>query len=152
MTRAKSKIRTHKKKISPYLIQYIDFGSFPGTILFTCGFSYSEIVKHLTKKKNFDWLAPFKNTEYLFGKDIKGFATRQVVGHSKVKEDKIYYFICMRDRFDFSNDFDHIALAHEIIHICTFNLKDMLDIVVENEAFAYTHTHISHQIYRYLRS
>lgn len=138
-------------KKSPKLIQYVNFGTFPGSIMFICGFTYEETHTLLKKKKNFEWLDVFETTKQYFDNNNSGFASKRISEHKTTGQQRYYYFIYLRDRFDFS-DRSNIILAHEIIHICTYHLKDMLDIVVENEAFAYTHTHVMTQIYKHLRS
>jgi hypothetical protein len=89
-----------------------------------------------------------KKTEYLFSPDCKGFSSEQTWEVNGV----VYYysFICLQEEFDFS-DRHHTILSHEVIHACTHHLKSMFDIVTENEAFAYTHTHILNQCYEVLR-
>lgn len=127
----------------------LNFGSFPGKILFTSGYSFKEVCKELKKQKCNEWLECFKQVEYLFEPNCAGFAATRVL-----KIDGQEYtcnFLCLRDEFDFS-DKHHATLSHEAIHIVTYNLSDLLDIVKENEAFAYTHTHILNQCYEALRS
>lgn len=134
--------------MSKQVIHTLNFGSFPGKIMFTTGYSFKEICKELKKQKCNDWLESFKQTEYLFEPNCAGFAsTRELKIDGK---DYTFNFLCLRDGFDFSDN-HHAILSHEVIHICTHHLKDMFDIVKENEAFAYTHTHILTQCYEVLR-
>lgn len=116
--------------------------------MFTCGYSFKDICRELKKQKCNEWLAAFKKTEYLFSPDCKGFTSEQTWEVDGV----LYYysFICLQEEFDFS-DRHHTILSHEVIHACTHHLKSMFDIVTENEAFAYTHTHILNQCYEVLR-
>lgn len=133
---------------SKKVMSTLNFGSFHGKILFTAGYTYDEICKELKKQKCIDWLDAFKNTDYLWGNTVSGFSsltTIQIKGKGYQ-----YCFVCLRDVFDFS-DKAHGVLSHEVIHICTHNLSQMFDIVRENEAFAYTHTHILEQCYQVLR-
>lgn len=136
------------KFISNAVMGTLNFGSFPGKILFTCGYTYDEVCKQLKKEKCNDWLQCFETTKYLWTKDCRGFGSFRTL----TIKDKEYYFsfLCLRDIFDYS-DSAHATLAHEVIHICSFQLHDLLDIVKENEAFAYTHTHIMNQCYELLR-
>ncbi len=130
------------------VIHTLNFGSFPGKVFFTTGYSFDEICKELTKQKQVDWLAAFKNSKYLFDSAAVGYAYKTSV---EVKGRELtYMFLVLKKSFDFS-DYMHSILSHELIHLCTFNLKDMLDIVKENEAFAYTHTHMLTQCYEVLR-
>lgn len=116
--------------------------------MFTCGYSFKDICKELRKQKCKEWLECFKQLEYLFEPSCAGFASTRTL---KIDgKECTYHFVCLRDEFDFS-DKHHATLSHEVIHIITYNLSDMLDIVKENEAFAYTHTHILNQCYAVLR-
>lgn len=42
--------------------------------------------------------------------------------------------------------YDKHILMHELIHACSFQLKDFLDPIKENEAFAYTHGYLFEHI------
>gem|GEM_PF-4654130 len=130
------------------VMETLNFGSFPGKIMFTSGYSFKEICRELRKQKCLDWLECFKQTEYLFEPTCAGFASTRTLEVDG--EEYTFNFVCLRDEFDFSDD-HHATLSHEIIHICTHQLKDLLNIVKENEAFAYTHTHILKQCYTALR-
>jgi len=134
---------------SKAVMHTLNFGSFPGKIMFTCGYTYDEICRELKKQKCDEWLQCFETTQYLFTPDCKGFNAKRTL-MIKGKE-YTYTFLHLRDVFNFSNVEDHATLAHEIIHTVSFHLKDLLDIVVENEAFAYTHTHIMNQCYEVLK-
>lgn len=102
----------------------LNFGSFPGKIIFSSGYTFKDICKELKKQKCGEWLTAFKTTEYLFTKDCAGFSsTRCIEVDGKEYE---YHFICLRDEFDFS-DKHHTTLSHEVIHCCTFHLSNMLD-------------------------
>lgn len=136
------------KFISNAVMHTLNFGSFFGKCFFSCGHTFDEICKELKKQKQVDWLAAFKNSKYLFDQNNCGYVYKTQV---EVNGEMLtYFFLIMKKRFDFS-DYYHSILAHEVIHLVTFNLKDHLDIVQENEAFAYTHTHIMNQCYEILR-
>lgn len=134
--------------VSPYIIDTLNFGSFPGKILFTVGYSFEEIAAELKKQKCPEWLDALNQTKNLFTEKNNGFAAARTYLYKG--EEYFYYFLHLKNKFDFS-DKAHTTLAHEAIHICTFNLSDMLNIVTENEAFAYTHSHILNQCYTLLR-
>jgi len=136
------------KKVSNAVMHTLNFGSFPGKIMFTCGYTYDEICKELKKQKCDEWLQCFETTKNLFHPDCAGFsATRRLTVKGKEYE---YNFLHLRDCFDYSEK-AHATLAHEVIHSVTYQLSTMLDIVKENEAFAYTHTHIMNQCYEVLK-
>lgn len=131
------------------VISTLNFGSFPGKIMFSSGFTYDEVCKELKKQKCPEWLAAFEQCKYLTGEGVAGFSSKRYL-MIKGKEYE-YCFVFLRDEFNFS-DRHHAVLSHEVIHICTHHLSPMLDIVKENEAFAYTHTHILTQCYNAIRS
>lgn len=135
-------------KKSACVIHTINFGSFPGKCMFSVGYTFDEIVKELTKQKLKPWLETFKTTKEHFHSECAGFASQRTL----TEKGSAYYFnfLHLRDQFDYSEK-SHTILAHEAIHLITFHLKGMLDIVKENEAFAYTHTHILKQCYDAMR-
>lgn len=135
--------------VSPCVIEILNFGSFPGKILFTSGYGYDEICKELKKQKCHEWLQAFESTKWLWENKNWGFASSRTL--SIKGEDFYYNFLCLKNRFDFS-DTHHAKLSHEVIHICSFHLHDVFDVIKENEAFAYTHTHILNQCYKVLRN
>lgn len=129
------------------LIETLNFGSFPGEIMFSVGFTYEQIVAELKKQRCNQWLEAFTHTEYLFTPNCAGHSSYQVVDE---KKGIFHYSFIHIKNFDWSDD-AHSILAHEIIHCCTHSLSDRFDIVKENEAFAYTHTHVMKQCYAALR-
>lgn len=136
------------KFISNAVIKTLNFGSFPGKIMFTCGYTFDEICKQLKKEKCDEWLECFETTKDLWDGNCWGFGSLRT---KKIKDEFYYYsFLCLRDNFDFTDE-SHAKLAHEVIHVCTFQLADLFNLVKENEAFAYTHTHIMQQCYEVLR-
>lgn len=130
------------------VLSTLNFGSFPGKLMFSAGYTFDEVCRELNKQKCPEWLQAFKECEYLAIPACAGFASKRYI-HIKGKEYE-YNFVFMRDVFDFS-DQSHSYLSHEVIHICTFQLSPMLNIVKETEAFAYTHTHILTQCYKVIR-
>lgn len=137
-----------RKKATKCVMSILNFGSFPGKILFTAGYTFDEICKELKKQKCAEWLQCFETTKYLLDGRSRGFGSERTL---EINGKTYYYhFLCLRDIFDFS-DQSHATLAHEVIHVCSYHLSDLLDLVKENEAFAYTHTHIMEQCYELLR-
>lgn len=126
------------------VLSTLNFGSFPGKVMFSCGYLFDEVMKELKKQKCNEWATAFNSCRDLSDQGTAGFAAQRrlvIKGNSYV-----YSFIFIRDEFDYSPK-HHATLSHEVIHACTFHLSDMIDIVKENEAFAYTHTHILNQCY-----
>lgn len=117
--------------------------------MFSVGYSFDEISIELKKQKCGGWIEAWNETKYLFNsKECGGFA-KKVIMEFKGKEYD-YFFVHLRDEFKFT-DRHHAILSHELIHICTFQLSCLIDIVKENKAFAYTHTHLLEQCYQILR-
>lgn len=120
----------------------LNFGSFPGKVLFTVGFTYDEICKALKRQEQTGWLAEFETTKHNFDTEhCVGFCARRL-GKDKCQ----YYFLHLRDNFNYTEK-HHITLSHELIHLCSYHLPDYLDVLKENEAFAYTHSHLMQQCY-----
>ena len=129
-------------------INWLDFGIFHGTVMFIVGFSYEETIKNLRQKREryADWILALETTKQLWDSNNWGFCSRR-----EPEDGKIYFFVVIKERFDFKDE-SHAKLAHEILHLCSFNLKDFLDPMKENEAFCYTHTHLMNQCYKILRN
>lgn len=129
-------------------LQYLDTGIFPATVLFSCGFTYEEIIKLLKKSEAKDWLDGFQGGET---KQIMECwcAMRRDIENTKTGEKKTMFYIII-DGFDFS-DMDYCKLAHEVLHICQFFLPDALDRNKEYEAEAYLHTHLMKQCLNHIR-
>lgn len=129
-----------KKKKSGKVIKWIGFGSFPGDIMFCVGMSYDEIIKYLVKGKWLKWKQAFEATKDIFdNQKTWGYAAKRVLENTKTKKEADYFFLIVRNPFEF-DDFDYTALAHEILHLCSFQLPNCFDVLKENEAFCYTHT------------
>jgi hypothetical protein len=128
-------------------INWLDFGTFQGTCLLVCGFSYEAVSDHFKKKKTpKEWVEAFESTKNMWDSDNWGFASRR-----QTDSGQICFFLTLKHRFDFKDD-SHVKLAHEILHLASFQLADFLDPIKENECFAYTHTHLMRQCYKILRS
>lgn len=127
----------------------INYGSFPGVSYFSCGFTYNELMKMFKKQKLSHYIAALESVKYLFDEDhTEAFVAQRKVG--ECGNDVFVEFIILKEKFDFS-DTHHATLSHEIIHAVTNTLSDVLDIVKENEAFAYTHSHVLSQCYSLLK-
>lgn len=136
-----------KRKIKK-VMYWINMGNYPGMLLFSCGFSYTEIIKLLKKKKAGEWKLGLKYD----GDNIKwgGYYTfRRDIKKGKHKGKELYYLI-IADEFCFT-DYEMCKLAHEVLHICQFFLPDILDRNREYEAEAYLHTYLMKQCLEKLR-
>lgn len=135
------------KNISDRHINWIDFGIFYGSCMVVCAFSYDEMLAHFKKKKTpIGWVEAFKSTKELWESDNYGFVSKRTVNGCT------YFFLILKKRFDFRNEENHTRLAHEILHLASFHLKDFLDPMEENESFCYLHSYLMTQVYKILRS
>lgn len=147
-----------KNKTKNKTIAFLNMGNYPGTVMFSVGFSYPELIKQLQKNyktgywKPEDgckmWLQAIENDKEL-NKDT-WFALHRKLYHKKFPEKNLFYILILRP-FDFS-DGDMCKLAHECLHICQFYLPDILDRNREIEAEAYLHTHLMEQCLRIMRT
>ena len=146
-----------KKKVKKVL-GFLDLGISPGTVLFSCGFTYKELTTLLDKnyksgrwplhKGVASWYLGISQEEELLGKG-GNFGMSRTIEHPKHGEVKLYYILLTKE-FDFSDD-SMAILAHEILHIIQFHLPDILNRNKEIEAEAYTHTHLMNQCLKLLR-
>ncbi len=131
-----------KKKRSP-LIVTLNTGIFEAPVVFSVGFEYKEMLKKLGK----EWAEPlFDEKELIENGSCLAIKKTQLLGNKR----KDFFYIIFIDEFTFS-DVDMCLLAHEIHHICTFLLRERLDISQEFECVAYTHSHLMRQCLEALR-
>lgn len=135
-----------KKRISGKHIKWLNFGIFFGSCLFVCGFAFEETCKILKRKRIYNWLEAFESTKNNWGNNCVGYTSRRTPSDGKE-----YFILVLKKRFNFSDE-DHRMLAHEVLHLASFNIAESLDPMVENEAFAYLHTHLMKQCHDILRS
>jgi len=134
----------NEHQVARQLITYLNFGSFPGMIQFSSGFTYDEIMEIQKDQEDAeDWRSALKDDKELIDSGKYFGLVRELDGHQ-------YYYIILTGFFDFSDD-AMIILAHEILHLCQFRLRDTLDRNMEIEAEAYTHSHIMRQCLNALR-
>lgn len=131
------------------ILQWLDTGIFPATVLFIHRFSYDETIKLLKKKKAKGWLDAFGHAIQAHPSEIGCWANSTVMENLKTNETITYFFIRIPN-FDFT-DYDYCKLAHEILHLTQFMLPDLLDRNKEHEAECYLHTHLMKQCLKALR-
>lgn len=133
------------------VMHWLNNGMFPGFVMFSCGFSYDEIMAELKEKENTeDWILGLSGDKVLIDKG-KWFGLRRDLENTKTGESKTLFYIILVDCYDFEDDDHYCKLAHEIVHICQFYLPDILDRDREIEAEAYYHTHLMRQCLKVLR-
>lgn len=138
-----------QNKKSPKIISWLDMGIFPPTILFSCGNSYDELSAYLKKVKAKDWLRCIEDMEKDFA-DVEYFALHRYLENTKTVHKKHFYYIFIKPRFGFT-DYEMVKLAHEVLHVCSFALENILSISREYEAFAYSHSYIMDHCLQLLR-
>lgn len=138
-----------ENKISHKVQYFLDAGIFPATICFNCGFTYDEIIALLKKKKADEWVLPIENDKALVDSG-NNFALARHMTNTKTGKQVSFFYIILIQRFKFT-DYEMCVLAHEILHICQFFLKDVLDRNKETEAEAYFHTYLMENILKILR-
>lgn len=134
------------------VLKWVDFGIFPGECLFSVGMSYDELMRelHIRCKKKDYWIAGIDGESEHFANGGWFACGRSAYDKKKDITYELYYII-ITDQFDFS-DWHFCKLAHEVLHICQFFLRDRLDRNKETEAEAYFHTHIMRQCVDALRA
>jgi hypothetical protein len=139
-----------KKKKIVKLIKCFRMGSFPPMIMFCIGFSGKEIMQHLKKQKAKDWLAGIKGEEDYIDRCKYVAMHREIISTETERPTKQLYYLIFTEPFMFTDD-SYSILAHEVLHITQFALKDILDINNEIEAFAYTHTFVMNKCIELIR-
>jgi len=132
-----------KKKIK--IIRTINTGIFDALILLSVNFNYDELTKKIGK----EWTEPIANDKELINSG-SWLALSRIMEETKTGKKFHYFYIIIPEMFDFS-DKHMVSLAHEVLHICQFFMKDILDMEREYECVAYTHTHIMKQCLKELR-
>lgn len=131
------------------VIEWLDCGIYPGTIMFSCGFEYDELIATLKRKRAKQWWYGLNDQKVLIDSGNCFALNRQVNLNDGNGFVNLFYIIITR-QFDFS-DKDFCVLAHECLHICQFHLPNILDRNREYESEAYLHTHIMQQCLKALR-
>lgn len=139
------------RKKSDKILRWINCGIWPTSFMLSVGFTYDEIIKHCKRLKALGWHEALAESKDVINSNKHfGCALKQEVHNNKTNTTTAYYYIILRQPFDFS-DWSMAALAHEVLHLCQFMLKDILDMEREYEAVAYTHTYFMEQILKALR-
>lgn len=134
-----------KKEVK--FIRYLNTGIFDATVLLSVGFKYDELIKH-TKKGG--WGKAIEHDKE-FIDNGNYFALTRELKNRKTGKNVLYLYIIITEKFKFT-DHEMCKLAHEVLHICQFFMKDMLDMEREYECVAYTHTHIMEQCLENMRA
>ena len=137
-----------RKKVK--LIRCFRAGSFPSMIMFSIGFNYDEIVKHLKKTKAKEWLHGIESDKEMINRNKYCALHREIINISTERPTKQLYYLIFTETFMFT-DSSYSILAHEVLHLTQFILKPILDINEEYEAFAYTHTFIMNKCLKLIR-
>lgn len=152
-------LKVLKKKKQLKIIDFLNFGIFPGTILFSVGNSFDEIINTINKEyKSGRWVTEKGHNLWSLGIDSDQklltsgtyFCLKRELENPKEGLEKTLYYLIITEQFEFT-DYEMCKLAHEVVHLCQFHLPDILDRNREIEAEAYVHTHIMMQALKILR-
>lgn len=140
------------------IVRFLNMGIFPGTVLFSAGFTCKEFYEHIEKnyrtgiwekeKGLATWLEGIRGEEEKFSTNNYWASFREMI-HPKHGTKRCYYILIFDD-FKFT-DMEMVKLAHECLHICQFHLPDVLNRNKEIEAEAYLHSHLMSQCLKELR-
>jgi hypothetical protein len=142
-------MKTKKKTKVVKAIEWLNFGIFPGFVVFCYNMKYEEIMKEFKKKKALYWSYGITEDQKLIDSG-NWLALSREITNQKTGEHKKLFYIIIPKTFDFS-DYDYAKLAHEVTHICQFYLPHVLDRNKEYEAEAYLHTHLMMQCTKVIR-
>lgn len=143
---AKTKAETKPKGIS--LFTTIDFGTFDGKILFSCGFQIKELIAELSKQDCGEWNKGLKIDSKMFHKGACAYASKY--NFNVDGEKRTYYYLIIKDPFNFT-DQEYTTLAHECLHLVQFRLIDILNRDNELECEAYLHSYLMNKCLSHLR-
>jgi hypothetical protein len=124
-------------------LKFLNFGIFPGNLLFCYNLNHFEIMIELAKLKADKWAYAIMNEQALINQSNWLALSRELVD-KKTGEASKYYYIIISSNFE-DIDYDYAKLAHEVLHVCQFFLPEVLDRNKEREAEAYLHTHLMMQ-------
>ena len=136
------------------IIDWINFGIYPGYCMFSVGFTFDEIMLHLKESEGNDrdlkdWISGIEDDKALIDSG-SNFGLKRTLENTKTGKVKHLSYIIFTDRFGFT-DYEMCKLAHEVLHICQFVLPDFMDVEREFESVAYTHTHLMSQCLELMR-
>lgn len=149
----KQKKQLQKRRKPETIVKFIDWydaGIWPATIMFAYRFGYDDLMAHLKKVKAMQWHTGLMKDKELIDNGNHFGLVRYIENEQTKKEIQLFYII-IKPEFTFS-DWDFCMLAHEVLHICQFLLRDILDVEREFEAFAYTHTFLMERCLKSLRN
>ena len=124
------------------ILSYLDNGIFYGNVLFTVGFSTDQIIAHLKKTKNQEWIPAVELKRDLY--NSRGFCSVPTIKGKR-------FALINLSRFTWNDAESHIVLSHEVVHLCQFFLPDFIGDRSEIECEAYYHSHIMRQCYTLLK-
>lgn len=138
------------------VIEWINFGIFPGLVMFSVGNTHAELIKRLHKKdmdkvEAAKWLAGLRDEDGLVNSKLSaGCAMRRVIENKKSGQSVTLFYLILK-RFDLRDTDDFVSLAHECLHLCQFYLPYVLDMSKEHEAEAYLHSHLMQQCLKLIK-
>lgn len=116
-------------------------GSYYGNILFTCGYSFDEIIARLLTLPDINWAVAVSLSVDWLSKQDYGCIYEHLDGED-------YYIIYFKSPF---SEGEEAILSHEVVHLCQFCLPGLLDRNKECEAEAYHHQYVMEQCLKALK-
>src|SRR5690606_37378392 len=116
-----------KKKYSH--LSVIDLGIFPGHVLFAHGWKIAELKEELEKEGTQEWA---DGLDYEPLDDTTWYGLYRKLEYPELDKTVSLYYLIIPD-FNFTDE-DYCRLAHEVLHICQFYLRNVLDRNAEFEA------------------
>lgn len=129
-------------------LSWLNFGSFPGSVLFANGYQYDELIATLKRKRQRSWIVALENSEAL-AREAQNLTLFQEIEEKGGTYQ--YFFLLIQRPFEFTDE-EYCILAHECLHLCQFHLSKVLNRDREFEAEAYTHTHLMKQAIAAMRT
>lgn len=150
-------MRRQKTNKNLKIIDFVDFGIFVDTIMVVIGFTYEEAVAEMERLiesgdwEDNRWLVAFKDMFADNGfDDFEGLTYGSTLNHREKGFTYRAHILYLPNSFDYTPQ-AYTTLAHEVVHLCQFKLRKILDISKEIEAFAYTHSYIMKKILELLK-
>lgn len=122
-----------RKKVRPFY-EFIDTGIFPAFICIANGYTIEKLAEGLKEYRYDLWHDALVSHE-------SDDSDSDAIVIERTYKGKRYYFMILKHSFDFS-DYHYTVLAHEVLHLCQFILRRLLNRDDEIETEAYLHTYI----------
>lgn len=121
-----------------------DWGTYDDHTVVAVGFTIQEIIDLMKKDKCLQWARAVESRKDDFeqmGKNSHFFSSWTMVENGKDYHYSVMFLLHWKP------DMSHYkVLAHELVHGISFIMNNKMDVMKENEAFAYQHTYLFDRI------